>query len=180
MFLTSYRSWDNNGGMNHETLAALAEIPAATLRGWVHKGILRPEQPASWNLAESLAVCIVAELVRDGLTLDRARAETVSITVALGAFIRVALQAPSPVSEAKRLVFVRAVLPPRRGDTDPELVERLVTSDDDVARLVAYLLKRQAVQLELRDVGAAYCTVLEAFKRERQGKAAEQRQRVTA
>jgi|SRR5690606_14730778 len=143
--------------MDHESLARLAGIPCATLRGWVHKGVLRPERPARWNLAEALGVVLFAGLLAENRSNDQAAAEAGAMVQALGDMI--AGMQEGHGAAADKVIFVTATFP------DGECWHRLVTTADDLERLLAAMLRRQPVRVDLRDRTELYCRTLEAFER---------------
>jgi hypothetical protein len=162
--------------MNHEQLAELAGIPSATLRGYVHKAVFRPEQAGAWTLPEALVLMLFVAFLRDGASADKARADAISVTTLLGGFIRRAMGNQAPETGASRLVYVKALVPSERIEDAAEDLERLITADDDMTRLLGVLARRRALLIEARDVTAVYLRVLEAFGRIRSA----QRERVPA
>jgi hypothetical protein len=160
--------------VDSETLSQLANVPRATLRGWLHNNVLpRPERPNCWNVGEVLAVMLLVAGLRAGLTIERARAQISWRAATLSEMARQMVQA-GRMSAAARVIFVEAEFGAGR---EPWL--RLITTVDDLTRLTAAALRRHPRRLAIDDFTDEYVAVLLAFDAVRAARPAE-RAEVTA
>jgi hypothetical protein len=152
-------------GIDTDTLCELAAVPQGTLAAWLNRGHFtappRIDGRRQWPLADALAVCLFASLLRRNRSTEAAAAEAVTMTQALGQLIGQMMAGRG--QGAERLVFIVAEFP------DGETWHRLATTDADLVTLATAILRRKPVHLELSDVTAMYLRTLAAFQAARAG-----------
>src|SRR5687767_6795252 len=92
-----------------DQLSDLIGEPASKIRTWVARGIVMPERPARWSLAEALAVGLFADLMAQNRSTEEASVEAVGMCAALANVIRLALSDRPPPMDC--LTFVTAEFP---------------------------------------------------------------------